>query len=390
MSDPLEPTEPSIEVRRPSLALERATGWLFVGQLVARLGSKLAFLPSTWIFGLLAAAGVTAFAAYQASRPVHRRIRVDPESLRLEDSTAAVETIPLAAIRHAEIAYVGEKPRLRLLSENRAILLELHLHDTEQVASWIRSLGLDRRARELTTHVRIAGLPPMEVGAMFLVGAATYAVGAFVGGLGSLFDLLTLIPLGFANPIWRKRVVVGAEGVEVRSWRGRVFHPFEEVQDVVREGLQVFLVKRDGARVALPFARERRAEGLIADAHWTLQKALLAFREGPDLHALDVLARGERSVTEWLAHLETLARGDYRSAALTQDRLEAAVADPRAEESVRAGAAWLLARQGHDASVRVARDRAAAPRVRVALEAALEENVEVFDEASRGEKQASS
>ncbi|MCB9614539.1 MAG: hypothetical protein H6722_19035 [Sandaracinus sp.] len=390
MSDPSEATDAPIAVRQPKTVLERVTGWSLVGYLIAELVEKVTFAPAIGTLGLMAVAGLATLGARLGSRPVYRRIRVDADVLRLEDSTGAVQTLPLGSIRHAEICYVGRKPRLRLLSENRAILLELHLDTTEQVASWIRSLGLERRARELTTHVRFTALPPAEVGAMLLAAGSVYALGAFVGGLQSLFALAMLSVLGFANPLWRKRVVVGAEGVEVRTWRARVFHRFEDVEDVVREGLRVFLVRRDGTRVVLPFAREEQAEGLVADAHWTLQKALLAYREAPDLRALDVLARGERSVSEWLAHLEGLAGGDYRSAALTRDRLEAAVADPRADESVRAGAAWLLARQGHDASVRVARDRAAAPRVRVALEAALEENVEAFDEASRMEKTASS
>ncbi|MCB9622945.1 MAG: PH domain-containing protein [Sandaracinus sp.] len=390
MSDPSEATDAPIAVRQPKTFLERVTGWSLVGYLVADLVEKVTFAPAIGTLGLMAVAGLATLGARLGSRPEHRRIRVDADVLRLEDSTGAVQTLPLGTIRHAEICYVGRKPRLRLLSENRAILLELHLDTTEEVASWIRSLGLERRARELTTHVRFTALPPAEVGAMLLAAGSVYGLGLFGGGLQSLFALAMLGVLGFANPIWRKRVVVGAEGVEVRSWRGRVFHRFDDVEDVVREGLRVFLVRRDGTRVALPVAREEQAEGLVADAHWTLQKALLAYREAPDLRALDVLARGERSVSEWLAHLEGLAGGDYRSAALTRDRLEAAVADPRADESVRAGAAWLLARQGHDASVRVARDRAAAPRVRVALEAALEENVEAFDEASRMEKTASS
>lgn len=388
-SDPSEPADAPIAVRQPKTVLERIAGWALVGHLVAEVATKLSSTPAKWGVGLMAVAGVAALVARIESEAVPRRIRIDADVLRLEDSKGAVQTVALGSIRHAEICYVQRKPRLRLLSESRAILLELHLDTTEQVASWIRSLGFDGRARELTTHARFTALPPAEVGAMFLAAGAAYGVSMFFGGLHSLFGLGMISVMGFASPLWRKRVIVGAEGVEVRSWRGRVFHRFEDVQDVVREGLQVFLVRRDGTRVALPFAREQKAEGLIADAHWTLQKALLAYREAPDLRALDVLTRGERSVTEWLAHLETLARGDYRSAALTRDRLEAAVADPRAEESVRAGAAWLLARQGHDASVRVARDRAAAPRVRVALEAALEENVEAFDEASRREKASS-
>ncbi|MEZ4250748.1 MAG: hypothetical protein R3B99_21175 [Polyangiales bacterium] len=223
---------------------------------------------------------------------------------------------------------------------------------------------------------------------MLLAAGSVYALGAFVGGPVAL-RACDAQRVGVRKPLWRKRVVVGAEGVEVRTWRARVF-PSLRRRRGRRPRRPAGLSRRRDGTGALPVAREEQAEGLVADAHWTLQKALLAYREAPDLRALDVLARGERSVSEWLAHLEGLAGGDYRSAALTRDRLEAAVADPRADESVRAGAAWLLARQGHDASVRVARDRAAAPRVRVALEAALEENVEAFDEASRMEKTASS
>lgn len=185
------------------------------------------------------------------------------------------------------------------------------------------------------------------------------------------------------------RAVLGADGVLFRAPRRATrFVPFTRIASMTPVARGAELVFTDGESIQLlvpgvdPTA-DAQATTLaesVARAHAD------ARRQASDPRVLGHLARRERTTDEWLHALRTLrSRGSYRDVALGDERLLHVVESNDAPPSARAGAAVLLREtgalkdeRGASERVRVVAQRIAAPGLRVALEAALEDG----DEAS--------
>lgn len=92
------------------------------------------------------------------------------------------------------------------------------------------------------------------------------------------------------------------------------------------------------------------------------------------------LLRGGRDVKTWLADLRAEEQATYRAASLSEDDLFALLEDPKASDELRAAAAARLAKL--DAPrLRIASEGVAAPKVRVAVDAALANDEEALAKA---------
>ena len=147
-----------------------------------------------------------------------------------------------------------------------------------------------------------------------------------------------------------------------------VRHVGEQLQ-LVREGAEPFVVSMHGLEPSVAKQLvERMAQGLIR------------FRELVGSRA-EIFARGGRDFEAWkedVRRVLTEAVG-FRGAALRPEDALRVVEDPEADPEARVGAALALMAVGGDDEklrVRVAAETTLAPRVRIALEAASEGDVE--------------
>jgi hypothetical protein len=92
------------------------------------------------------------------------------------------------------------------------------------------------------------------------------------------------------------------------------------------------------------------------------------------------LARGGRTVREWLTDLRTVREAHYRVAAIHDEDLLRVLSDPKADESVRAAAAICLAKNDGE-KVRIAADDVAEPKLRAAIDAALDDDEAKLEQA---------
>jgi hypothetical protein len=378
----------TIPVYVPSKLAERTAA---LG-LLALIGLPLAstWSPTVRFASIVAVASISAAAtaiSWWRRRSREATVSVDETHVHLVDAAGRTRSWPRSTLAHAEIAHKkGGGTLLRVLDRTHAVLFSLELPGSAEVETWIARLGLDRRARELAVHERLVSVGQTETRVFATLFTALTLIGAFSGG--SVGANVWLLPLAvFAAT--RGPLLVGVDGVEERRLPRRRFHPMSEIADVEKSDSKIHLVMRDGRRVRLGVSTKSTDGALRDDIEWTIRRALTAYARRERAASLEHLARGQRDVREWLAELEKLAGvGDYRRGALTAERLAEAVHDPDAEPSVRAAAAWILARSGKLDAAREARANAAHPKVRVALDAVMAEDVEALDRATREGREA--
>jgi hypothetical protein len=192
--------------------------------------------------------------------------------------------------------------------------------------------------------------------------------------------MLAVGALGIASYLVPREAVVGVDGVRVgRFGRGR-FVRYDDIADVSVAPWGVVLSLRSGEELRLPTktflgedlaARDALAvrieDGLDGHRAWAPDEQTK--------HAL--LERRGRDLARWRADLDRgrSAEAGYRSVAFAPDELAGVVADPKAPTERRIGAALALASaeetEAREAA-RVAARATANPRVRVALERAVD------------------
>jgi len=177
----------------------------------------------------------------------------------------------------------------------------------------------------------------------------------------------------------RRRVVVGTEGVLVRSGLRERFVSFADVVKV--DDLTIWL--RSGKRVRVSVSGNPVERGAAVQR---LRAAYDGFiHRGAEVDAR--LARNGRAITSWLADVkkQAFAATSFRSANLPQDQLERVLASPASGVEQRIGAAVAFAALGPEqtARVRIAARGSVNERLRVALEAAAagEEEAAVYEAA---------
>lgn len=372
-----------MRARVPSRVSERLAALGFIGSVSFAVLKEWDYQPSSWFLIASATIGVLAgLRALWKRRPRPREVRVDDTCVHLIDAKGQRRSFPRDALVHAEIAH-GEKGRttLYVLDRGHGVVFALDLETSAEVEEWIRRLGLDRGARELAVHGRVLAVGENETrvlaGTYAALGIATIAsLSPMMGAFGSLLPLAAL-------SVWRGRILVGVDGVEERNPRRRRFYPMSEIAEVEKANEKIHLIMKDGRRIRLGVSDRDADAALRDDIAWTIRRALVAYQQTQSDLALEELARRGRDLREWLADLEALDGGDYRRGALSIERLVSTVHDPSADPSARAAAAWILARRGKPEPARDARANAAHPKVRVALDAAMEGDIEALDLATR-------
>jgi hypothetical protein len=179
--------------------------------------------------------------------------------------------------------------------------------------------------------------------------------------------------LGLTAPfIIPNKIEVGRDGVLIRNRLDTEFYSYDEIRNVTPTNRGVTLELRDDRKISVPITSHIRATRIEADQ----RSALVArIEEGRRAYASDAradigwrLERGEKSVADWLRHLD--AEADFRNAPLRAEDL-VTVLESHASPTARLAAARLLVKRGGEeerARIRVAAEACAAPKLRVAME----------------------
>lgn len=298
------------------------------------------------------------------------------------------------------------------LERKHGIPIDLVLPDLESARATLVALELDPEHAVGRFHILAADPATFRRRIIGIIVAVVTAIGlSFAGALSGAPWLLPLLILptviGALSSVLPSKVTVGTDGITLRRFGREQFISLDGIVRAIATegemimGSETFVVRLLDAegntmhellvdqKKQGPFtegmhqASAARARALAERIEETIR--LRAVHRTPFDRA--TLARGDRDPLDWVRELRgLLARAaSFRDAGPpTEDALLAIVEDGSAEASDRAAAAIAVSRTPKArARLRVAADVTAAPKLRVALEAALEDDDEKLSDALR-------
>ncbi len=261
--------------------------------------------------------------------------------------------------------------------------VRLEVRKAASARALLAALGLDRRIGTSQFRVRrergYAGL--LTLGG-FMAFPASMVLVAVDGWLGLTFALAVVS--GLVLDWLRMKVVltIGHDGLDLRSPFGRRFIAHREIRSVLRSdvGFEVQLASGELQRIDTRSERAGAAGSTTDPSYDAAQAAWAAWTndaQGARPAAAMLLARGDRSASEWIASLRGLAAAGgsgYRVAAVDEQALFAVLVDPGAARELRVAAALVLgAKEEHAPRLRVVADDVADPLVRRIAVASLDD-----------------
>ncbi len=388
---------PLVRVRRNRAVMAATALPLLLPLLVANAGAHGPVVFGSIVEGVIFSF-VAALIAWRKN-PWPRRdvveVAADPVALRVADDETPREqladgfVVPTSGETKIVLHRRGVGSPIELVAEGvteaRRVLLALGF-DASQTVARFRTLS------RLFADLRLTFLPVAIVPFLLLLfGAGRHRM------LGPWPLLVCLLPiLIFAVlSLLPSRVTVGADGVEIRwfGWRRFVRH-----RDIVNAAQYVTglgnsrytgvsLTLESGEEVRIPIGQARSVDDRT---RIVLERSQEAAAEGNVEHAeLDpaILARGDRDVGDWMRALRSLGAGanaTMRTAPIEAERLWRIVEDPAGPPLARAAAAVALTADPAADSrrrLRAAAEATAAPRLRVAIDAAASHDEQALKEA---------
>lgn len=360
------------DVRTPRLKRAQRRGsavaWyaLFGAFLYGLLtGSELWFLGAQVIFLLVLAASI---AAHRFWRPL-RRLAVAEDGVFL-DGEPLGEVLSAFATDASGTATVTVTAR-----RGRAwprFVLRLDVEDMACAREIVRALRRENEARFFREWFFRPNLALLLVGAL-LASALLVALGRWSHiepWMGGLAGVLAYFPSLVGSIHW---LIIGDDGVHIRTSFRKRFIPFSEVLAVERIGLLAKIVAmrlRTNEQVIL--------DPLLITTATLCEDKLVAALERYRLHAIAertptlVVNRGNRSAREWISLLRNVGSTsiDYRVAATSTEDLVRVLRDQSADAIARAAAAVSLDALDPKATerIRVVAAETANPKLRIALE----------------------
>ena len=260
----------------------------------------------------------------------------------------------------------------------------VRVEDEEEAQALLRALGQD--AGHMAVELRIAswvlGLGIAHHLAVIVGTLAVFTMAWGIAGPDFIHVFLRLLPLWglcvLVLTLWPMKVRVGTDGVLTR-WLGRSrFYPHAETRaaTVYDESIAmkrqhgVLVVRQNGERVRLPTGQSEIGAIAARQLCQRINEAAGLARSG--VPGTTAVQRGERALVDWITDLRRQGAGatGHRTAATPPDVLLRLVEDSAAPAESRAGAAVVAITAGGDEArerVRLAAERSASPRLRVAL-----------------------
>lgn len=347
----------------------------FLSALVALVGKN----PAAAATGLLLMS-VPFVTALTSRRKEGGEISVVGDRIMLKVSSGAYLDVPLADI---EDAYAGASTLTLRLENGREIQASL----SGVPSTFLAEAGLLADKRRLVAPLRgTLGAFTRGFVAFFLSLIVAFPMGALLGFRsdplwGFALGLATLFTVLFTKRFGWPRVVIGADGIRLLGqWRQR-YISFGEIlkakEHLMLDGPAIALQLRSGEALFLPTIAQGADQRAALVERVNAGVEAFAARESKSLVALE---RSGRSWPEWRDALRRLAQGEasFREQAVGREDLERVLADPRSSTERRVGAALALRELGPEARerVRVAAAATVDERVRIALDAAAEEELD--------------
>lgn len=318
--------------------------------------------------------------------------KIDAGTLRVDEHTVSVDGRVVAERADLEAAFIVPTEGAALVHLQRKGRFSppvfVRVRDELEAEGLLRELGFD--AEHTAAQMRIAsGLLAMSVwkqtvsmmAPLLAFVPAMIAFGAAHNPAGSMASVATLLAYVFGLSFTPTTVRVGTDGIVTR-WLGRT--RFISHADIVRtetygeamggktqRGVRLYL--KSGEAVRLPTGQTDIAKVEAKRLEHRIDEARLAHRRGAVGGTTELLARGDRTLADWIRYLRGMGAGAVgpRAPAVPSDVLLRIVEDSRAAPLDRASAAVAAIASGDDdvkRRVRVAADTTASPKLRVALE----------------------
>ncbi len=354
-----------------------------------------------WLGAWLGGAPLSLLTAYLASLRTKQEVtalQVIEGDLRLEGPRPS--TIPARDIEGAITVATGYQAGEAEIALKSGDVLHVRAGEEESSAAEARNLvqALGFGGKQRRTMVPLGGTRTPLWRALWAVFAGTVATSlstclsfAALGGSSRATDVALLlmaivftgVTLAAAKLTGPRRLVVGADGVEIEGPFRKRFFPRKEIFGVekIRDHVSILLRGRgdDVREVKLPVESFDRGEAVLRHIRGALES------ETEEVGAAAaVLARGGDSIAAWRERLRKLvapAEG-YRNRTVPVDTLLKTAGDVDAAAELRIGAALAIAQSGDEDArrrLRIATEAIANEPVRLALEAAAESEAE--DEA---------
>ena len=376
--------------RNPWMTAASCTPWALIPALIivsALTKTPFAALsPHLFIIGLFTFLNVWRRKPRARFQEVH--VATDASSLLIDDVRLARDSV-----KRAELvpSYNGTIVRANLRGH---LDEELVFESEEDAHELLKQLGYDpsqttatyRCASLVTTQYRwalFAIIPIAVLGGM--LASAFHAAGIMMP-----LTVLLLLPL----LLMPSKVTVGVDGILVQWLWTRQFIPTKDIIFVKRFDTGYGRNRRRGVELSLP-GRAVQLPMYSDESIVTLEQRIrdVCALAKSQTHVGDqalVLARGERTLREWMTQLKALGSGataTLRSAAVMPEHLWRVAEDPARPPIERAAAAIALAPSLGESDKERLGDLAkttAAPKLRVALERVAEDaSDEQVEEALR-------
>jgi hypothetical protein len=341
----------------------------------------------------------------KALRDHHRRLKKKRGTLRVEegwltfDGARLVEAkdllhavpMPTSDAAQGMLAHVVLTPRgmwrgpfdiaVASMDLARALVLALDKSTNQSVARFPAVVERGPLDRLLTASVGFGAVVSLA-SLVWLAGMHSFTIWWFFS-----------LPLAVIASLFRRTVVVGGEGIYLppRTRIGKkAFVPYASLASVRREQQAVVLQTNGGKPLRLvprdPHGDRVANDLLSAALAERIEEARAEWAARGEAQLSPLLARGGRSVADWLIALRSLGESaaGFRAAALPADTLLRIAEDPRAGAGERAGAAASLVGHLDDAGaarVRVAAEVCASPELRRVLTVTAEQKAAEIEEA---------
>ncbi|MFO0592063.1 MAG: hypothetical protein U0441_31250 [Polyangiaceae bacterium] len=262
--------------------------------------------------------------------------------------------------------------RIRLGPESR--VLSTHLVSSS-VEARVEESGAGAWLRDSKTHA-----PKIALAALALLLNWRSGIGGVSVGPALLITCFLLFDALASFDLVTTKIDVGADGITVRRpWR-RTFVSARDIESATRSGARLFVSLRSGTKLSMKAQNESTAEAILERVRAVLELA------GPGRTAAEergVLARRGRPVPEWLRSVRGLAEKDsgYRSGWLDGRDLVTVVGNAKADAEERIAAAIALSDAEPEVRgrVRIALDACADEPARIAIEKALDGEIEAAE-----------
>jgi hypothetical protein len=321
-------------------------------------------------------------------------VRVSTRSLHVEHPTGAM-SIPLHALTRARLTRAADALEL---TADSGVILRVPLDTLDEADRLIEAIAAGGSGRCWKARLYVGAPRWLSMSTTAALGLVIAAVAAASTGpmAGVAIALLGGVSLGALEvlggfPCLRRHVVIGADGLAIRSGKRERFIPCSSIAQVEPTDMGVRLALWGGEQIELSVAppwRRGDASSCLAAALAAQRRARLlallrdAAQRGRPLQVRGdaLLERRGRTATAWQTEVRRLVSqgsGGYRSASLTAERALGMVANGQAPVELRIGAAMALSPDG---------DAQAARRLRVAIKSSASRALqEVLLQAAEGE-----